>query len=335
MVLFNHTGTKGFVLFTVAQSSKLYVLYLFFAIFIKIAVPLFFMTSGALLLGKEESYKDLLCKRIFKYSLILVIISAISYFYYCWRLNSQKLSLTYFLSNLYRDSLSTALWFLYAYLAYLFMLPFLRKLAKTMTNQDYQWMFFLFGAINCLPILDFLIWKGAGTHNNNFSFFITTNYVFYPLFGYYIDQRMPETSFTVKKVLAASAISVMAICICCFMTHYKCTLTGDWDEWKCQTFFNTLIFLPTITVYYGAKLFFQRHKISPRLQKMIVTVSETTFGIFLFEKILRNETLPVFTFLKPYLHTMPACLIWILCACVLGSCLIFVLKKIPVIKYYL
>ena len=53
MVLFNHTGTSGFVLFTVTQRSALYPFYLFNAILIKIAVPLFFMISGVLLLGKN------------------------------------------------------------------------------------------------------------------------------------------------------------------------------------------------------------------------------------------------------------------------------------------
>lgn len=76
MVLFNHTETKGFVLFTIARTSKLYPLYLFNAIFIKIAVPLFLMTSGALLLGKSESYRDLMNKRFFKYLFI--------YFNFCF-----------------------------------------------------------------------------------------------------------------------------------------------------------------------------------------------------------------------------------------------------------
>lgn len=62
MVLFNHTKDKGFILFTIAQGSKLYPFYLFNAIWIKIAVPLFFMTSGALLLGKEESIGQILKK---------------------------------------------------------------------------------------------------------------------------------------------------------------------------------------------------------------------------------------------------------------------------------
>ena len=59
MVLFNHTRTSGFVLFTVRRGSFFYPFYLFNAILIKSAVPLFFMVSGALLLGKEESYSQI------------------------------------------------------------------------------------------------------------------------------------------------------------------------------------------------------------------------------------------------------------------------------------
>ena len=55
MVLFNHTGSKGFAIFTtVAPQSVSYWIYLFGAIFIKIAVPIFFMISGALLLEREN-----------------------------------------------------------------------------------------------------------------------------------------------------------------------------------------------------------------------------------------------------------------------------------------
>ena len=41
LVLFNHTGVSGFVLFTVRQGTKMYFPLMFNAILIKIAVPLF------------------------------------------------------------------------------------------------------------------------------------------------------------------------------------------------------------------------------------------------------------------------------------------------------
>ena len=41
LVMFNHTNTKGFTHFSVAQESIFYPFYLFFSIADKIAVPLF------------------------------------------------------------------------------------------------------------------------------------------------------------------------------------------------------------------------------------------------------------------------------------------------------
>lgn len=332
MVLFNHTGTNGFVLFTISHGSTLYPLYLFNAIFIKIAVPLFFMTSGALLLGKEESYKDLLTKRFLKYVICLFAGSAVAYLYTCLRVSSQAMSIAHFFKRLYTSNLSGAYWYLYAYLAYILMLPLLRKLAKAMTDKEYIWMFLLFGLIQSLSIVEFLLWKGTASHNSNFSLFITTSYIFYPLMGYYIDQRLKREQFNRKNLLFLTLASVAAVIVCCLMTEYRCTLIDEWKESSCQTFFMVLIFLPTITVYYAAKMWFLNHSISDRVSNIITTAGGTTFGIYLIEQICRNETKPIFDWLNPYIHTLPACWIWILAACVGGGILVFLLKKIPGIK---
>ncbi len=335
LVLFNHTGTKGFVLFTIRQDSILYPLYLFNSIFIKVAVPLFFMASGALLLGKEESYRDLLVKRFLKYLFILFAASAIAYLYNCLRLKTQELSLTKFLKEIYTFRLTTAYWYLYAYLAYILMLPLIRKMAKAMANRDFQWMILMFGAIQSLSVIDFIIWKGEASHNGFFSFFITTNYVFYPLAGYYIDKRLDKDAFSRRNLLLLTASSIMAIAICSFMTHYQCTLSGDWTEDHCQTFYNTLIFLPTITIFFAAKMWFMKHNPSCRVHKFITAAGGTTFGIFLIEAICRNETMPIFIWLNPLLHSLPACWIWIFTACICGGIFIWGLKHIPGISKFL
>lgn len=66
-VIFNHTGVNAYQAYATKEpGSLLYNIYLIMAIVCKIAVPLFFMISGATLLGKTESIKDLYFKRIFK-----------------------------------------------------------------------------------------------------------------------------------------------------------------------------------------------------------------------------------------------------------------------------
>lgn len=335
MVLFNHTGENGFTLFTVARNSALYPFYMFNSILIKVAVPLFFMTSGALLLGKEESFGTLFRKRFLKYALVLLVGSIIEYLYSCLRINHKKGSFLSFLKILYTSNHAAAYWYLYAYLAFILMLPLLRRLAQAMQKRDYLWMAGMFLLLNIVNIIDFILWKGKAFHNASFSFFLTNSYVIYPLTGYFLENRLKREDYSRKCFLILTTASVFSIAICCVMTQYKCTLFDSWKEASCQDFFNTLIYVPAITVYYGIKMWFQNHKVNEIIGKMITNLGGATFGVFLIENICRYETKWIFTLLQPIICTLPACWIWIFAACCMGFILILALKKIPWMKNYI
>lgn len=64
-VLFIHTGNSGFTLYAVQESTVSTALCLSMAMIAKTAVPLFFMISGALLLGKDETVAQLYKKESF------------------------------------------------------------------------------------------------------------------------------------------------------------------------------------------------------------------------------------------------------------------------------
>lgn len=335
MVLFNHTGTKGFTFFTISQYSKLYPLYLFIAVFIKIAVPLFFMISGALLLDKDESFKDLLTKRFLKYLVVLICASLNLYIYSSLRMTHTQMSVSDFLKSLYSGKITVAYWYLYAYLAFILMLPLLRKLARGMTNRDFKWVILLCTIVGLLSMLEYFFTKGTVSYNKNFSLFVGQNYILYPLMGYFIERRLKPEDFTRKNLLILWILSLLAIAASCFMTHYKGSITGDWRESTCQTFFNTLIFIPAITVFYTVKMWFMKHTPGPKTSKIISTIGGLTFGIYLIERICRVETEKLFFILKPYIHTLPSCLVWIFAACVFGGVFIFILKKIPGVKKFI
>lgn len=76
-VIFNHTGKNGFQLYSITDNEIMYVIYLTMAVICKIAVPIFFMVSGALLLNKEESIKDLYKRRVSRIVLVILIASFI------------------------------------------------------------------------------------------------------------------------------------------------------------------------------------------------------------------------------------------------------------------
>ena len=103
-----------------------------FSVFTRTNVPLFFMMSGALLLGKEESYKTLFSKRILRFAAVIFCASVVTYVLY----NRDSLSLKQFVYALTSGNVTSQYWFLYAYLGFLLALPFMRKLAGQLTQQD-------------------------------------------------------------------------------------------------------------------------------------------------------------------------------------------------------
>ncbi|MDU3827790.1 MAG: acyltransferase family protein, partial [Peptostreptococcus sp.] len=136
-VIFNHTGTNGFNLFSTYQPASLqFWISLGVAIFCKFSVPVFFAISGALALGKDpEPLGRLWRKKILKFSLILIIISLIYYLELIYKANGNKLILEKgwindFILKLYSGDVRTHLWYMYAFIAYLIGLPFLQSLVK-------------------------------------------------------------------------------------------------------------------------------------------------------------------------------------------------------------
>ena len=335
MVLFNHTGKDGFVLFTAARSSTAYPLYLFISIFIRIAVPLFFMVSGALLLGRDEPFRIILKKRVLRFAAVLIAGSALIYLYKYSKGYISGISPADFAKRVYTGNITVPYWYLYSYLAYLLMLPFLRKLAKAMSNRDFILLFSLYFLVQSLQPLQFLIWRDSTGYSQYFTLFFRQKNIIFPLLGYYIEHRMPKRFFRKKYFLILAAAGMAAICICGALTHYRCVLTGDWRESTCGVFFDTWIFIPAAAAYFGTKLFFDTHKISGKLSGLLSAVSACTFGTYLFEYIYRNETKAVFRALVPYIHSLPACLIWIFTACLAGIAVTFILRKIPGIKKFL
>lgn len=138
LVVFNHTGDRGFMLFAAQTQSVLYFPYMLCSIFCKIAVPLFFMISGALLLKKTETLKQLFSKRILRMTVVLLLVSVP---YYFWLHRTQGIGVADFFTYIYGNSATTSLWYLYSYIALLLLLPFLRCMVQTMKRQDYVYLF--------------------------------------------------------------------------------------------------------------------------------------------------------------------------------------------------
>src|SRR5574344_966994 len=80
-VIFNHFDPGFYNSSYIGFGRPSYFFMLFLSILCKFAVPLFFMISGALLLGKKESTKDIIKKRLSRIILSLLFASILFYFF--------------------------------------------------------------------------------------------------------------------------------------------------------------------------------------------------------------------------------------------------------------
>lgn len=135
-VIFNHTNTTGFFLFSLYDLHSLHFwFYLAISIFCKFSVPLFFMISGALMLHRPpEPLKTLWLHRVFH---ICVVLLCWSFFYYLVAVQegSEAFSIKHFLAQLYDSNWNGSYWYLYAYIPLLITLPLLQRIAQKSFKQ--------------------------------------------------------------------------------------------------------------------------------------------------------------------------------------------------------
>ncbi len=327
LVLVNHTMEKNFWLYAAVQEQPWHWLLLAHSILVKVAVPLFFMCSGTLLLGREETYDRLLLHRVLRYAGILLGASFVSYLYYTGRY--QPITFVGFLDALYRNTVSLHFWYLYSYICMLLMLPFLRKIAQGMREADFYWLVLMHLTANMIPFLDYVLYQGTAYHTTHLSLFVNANYVAFPLMGYYIENRMDTRKISAEGLSVLLLGSLLAIYITVTMMEWRVRTDGGWNYNNLEAYLGTLISIPSITIFYGLKLLTAKWKIKRRTALIINIAGSCTFGVYLFEGFWREKAGFVYDFFLPWIGTFFAVMVQMAVALLMGLAATFLVKLIP------
>lgn len=339
LVIFNHTGLKGFFLFSAYPFATMpYFIYMTFAVFCKIAVPLFLMISGALLLKKDIPIKKIFKNKILKMLVVLLIFTAIFYI----RLHVLKYSDTFtikdFFVRLYKGDIIVPYWYIYAYISFLLSYPFLRAIVKALPKYGYNYLIILsFIFISILPCLEYRFSFGKVTLNQYGKVsWLFTNIVIFPLIGYYLENIIDIEKINKKHIIILLGFTVFGILASCYMTYLKHRITGICNEIESQDFLNCFVLPICIFVYLSCKKIFSKTKLNKYINNTIISLGSCTFGIYLIhiaiiESKFINDLYTNFTVKWNFNHMLS---IIILCLITLLICylIIFILKKIPGIK---
>ena len=334
-VIFNHTG--AFSYFRNFDSTSLkYWFFLAISVICKISVPLFFMISGALLLKKYDESPKILFKRILRISIALLIFSFLSYLQQI-ELGNEVFNLKRFFTVIIESDWLNVFWYLYAFLAYLITLPFMRVLAKHLENKHYLYLVILqliFSGI--IPITLYILYEGRHGINRNFSInCILGYYPIYPLVGHYLENKLEITKVRFKHLLPLWLFNIYCIGLTCYVTYINNLKTNGFP----QTYLMSLILVNCITIYITFKKIWSYYS-TGHLGNIITSVGKCTFSIYLFHGLLLRD--PDISIIKPILesnalkninltsfttHTLRCIEIMFI-----GYLITIILKKIPLIK---
>lgn len=279
-VIYNHTGDYGNYLFLeMPPASFSYWMDLIISIACQCCVPVFFAVSGALLLaGRDDSIRKLL-KRVLR---ILFLLIFYSFLYYIHDVHKFSLDFSWreFLEKLYSQSLKYHLWYLYAYIAYLLTVPFLKAMVKTLKDKYFIFMFVTAVLLNGLiPVTEYLIFKGQISLSPYKSgVWYAVNTVLCPCIGYYIHNRM-DRDFMKKCIIPIWALNLAGLGMSAYMTDYYGRINGIHDQSISSPFFACFVAVNCAALFMTFKLCDGTVKgISARV---ITVIGSAVFGIYL------------------------------------------------------
>ena len=330
-VVFNH---YSFIINPNSHFSKILLTVMF--TICKIAVPIFVMVSGALLLGKKASYKDIFTKRIVRVFVPLVIISIIYVFSYYNGLNFNNFfSFIFAIFTEYDiNYIPYWIWYLYMIIALYIMTPFLQKMLKGFTKKDYKIFFALFligvGLINFLGPLTSVFLGEAKQINSNFTSNIFPIAIGYYVWGYYVFKLKLER----KHAKYAWIVLLISLFSGMLFVNYSVYHKGfSYDEvinWSI-----IFVALASASLFVLAKYYFTDLD-KPKLNKFIAIISDSAFGVYLTHVFLFDYLQKV-SFIRDLIgfNSFVGCIFMVLLAFVILTVLFYFLRKVPLFRKFL
>ena len=357
-VLFNHTGGNGYFVFMKCEVGTLpFILSLFLSIFCKFTVPIFFMISGALLLKKDGFDFKRNIKKIFKVLFIIVLFSLLRK----WsEMHHQQFfkelselcagifvhrdfsvlkafydsfdpgEYTSVLKKAYVEFFEGDLLFLYLYVEFLFIFPFLHLISKKIEKEHFYYLVFLivfFGGI--VPCLEYLF-TGEGyllspILRNGWIF------AFVPLLGYYAEFKLDDVSG--KSLIVLWGVNLLAIAVSMYLTYrhiYGVSLLFTENYHKLFYVLNALTIFLTFKKYCRG--------VPPKAARVFSFLSKSVFTVYLMHVNLGHFLPDMTNKLQEYIDQgmFPSAVLLItgsiLLNYVCGVLIWFSLSKTPVLK---
>lgn len=324
LVIYNHTREYGYNLYQYTSNSISYYLSIFMMPVCKTAVPIFLMISGVTLLGKTESYKELFNRRILKYCGIILFWGTLQYLRYV-RAGKIAFSIGEWWSHIYGAPILEPYWFLYLYLGFLLLLPFIRKIASGMSEKDYRYLFLLNVVCSIIMVIGYC--SHCFVNNNVFNL---PEILVYPLLGFGLDKGydlFPRKNFEKHKAVGYGLIMLFPLCLIIPISLLQLKSANSYED-----FANIIqCFTPIITVgIFGLLRELNSRLRSERVKRIVSIAGGTAFGIYLTEDIIRNQVIKILVHIQTY--DFVTAVLYTMLTFLAGVIIVYIMKKVPLLK---
>lgn len=243
--------------------------------------------------------------------------------------NGTAFSLKGFLLYLPQTEVFLPYWYLYSYLGFLLILPFIRAMAQHLKKEHFFYLVGLqvaFGAIS--PCLGHLCGFWLDGYFDLSALFDTI--IFYPLIGYGFDRFLTNSSKDKWKAILYNLSVILAAIVSALLIENGFRKDGTYQDY----FLWYLISVPTLVLFWNCKKFLIPERFSERAKKVWAFLGDKVFGIYLLEGFIgcngRMEI--IYQTLHPYIGLIPAYMVEILIIFIIRLALVTILKKLPVFR---
>lgn len=332
MILFHHTGDRGYILFTKMRDSPLYFIYMSWGMLQTCGVDIFLLISGSLLMRKNDTWQYNLKHRVSRIAIAIVVAELLNYMYQI-NFNFEDFDITYLIQGIVKRPLVSSHWYLYMYLGFLVMLPAFQRMAKSMQPDLFCYLFIVYLIIY---VADAIMWFAtAGEmryYGGNYQGLCTAQNMFVPLMGYWCDRVIDIEEIIKKKVTYLITVLLVLLGIQCSMVDYYCRTSGDWSKGAVEMWYGYFVMPMSMIIFILVKKIVERKAMPVNISSFITTLGCCTFGVYLFEQIYRDITENVYFLLEKSVPTIFATWGWILVAMVVGLFFTWTLRLIPAVR---
>lgn len=306
------------------------------------------MISGVLLVGREMTLKTCI-KRVLRTIIQLMLITLVCVLYRYFRYNDEK-AISYYFEYLYVGSgLSAHLWFMYAYVSFLIILPILNMISKHIDAKTVIYILAIIFIYKLIEMYQFMVLGNRIRISPYLEPGWLMNQVFlYPILGYYFGKKLEKIE--ARHVFITVLIGLVALILPIIENvYYVGTNGGTYSGINSQTFHNKFVEFLTIPFFVGARFLFDRKdkskesnvkkdqkesvwtKIKKVLKNIIVWFGRRTFGIYIIHIMVKD--LPQMKDFNNQMvasgcNVMIANMIYVACVFIIAAIIVFISQLI-------